>query len=186
MSTPLNTRGRLLRARGGFIVAIAEMMRWVPSHVVRLYFYRRILRMRIGPGTSLYRTPEIRAGRNIRIGSGTSIGKNAILDGRAGLVIGDCVNLSSEVAIWTFQHDPQSSSFAAVGAPVVIEDYAWLSFRSVVLPGVTIGKGAVVAAGAVVTKDVDPYTVVAGVPARKIGMRTSDLTYRADWRVPFL
>jgi acetyltransferase-like isoleucine patch superfamily enzyme len=75
------------------------------------------------------------------------------------------------------EHDPQSSNFGSVSEPVVIEDYAWLSCRSVVLPGVTVGKGAVVAAGAVVTKPVEPYTIVGGVPAKPIGKRTANLEY---------
>jgi len=58
--------------------------------------------------------------------------------------------------------------------PVVIEDDVWIAARSIILPGVTIGKGAVIAAGAVVTKDVPPYTVVGGVPARKIKLRIEE------------
>jgi maltose O-acetyltransferase len=64
---------------------------------------------------------------------------------------------------------------------VVIEDHAWLGTRAMVLPGVTVGRGAVVAAGAVVTKDVPPYTIVGGVPARVIGQRTTDLRYQFDY-----
>jgi len=71
------------------------------------------------------------------------------------------------------------------GAPVIIEDYAWVSSRTTLLPGVTIGKGAVVAAGAVVTKSVEPYTVVGGVPAKKIGERSKELNYKLSSSVPF-
>jgi acetyltransferase-like isoleucine patch superfamily enzyme len=73
---------------------------------------------------------------------------------------------------------------------VIIEDYVWLCFRSIILPGVKLGKGCVVASGAVVTKDVPPFTVVAGVPARVVGTRNQSLTYRlgnsprGDPRVP--
>ena len=64
------------------------------------------------------------------------------------------------------------------GDKVTISDYAWLSSRTTILPGVTIGEGAVVAAGAVVTKDVADHAIVAGVPARVIGTRTANLEYR--------
>lgn len=60
---------------------------------------------------------------------------------------------------------------------VQIGDYAWISRRAVILPGVTIGEGAVVAAGAVVTKNVAPYTVVGGVPAKFVAERPRGLTY---------
>jgi maltose O-acetyltransferase len=65
---------------------------------------------------------------------------------------------------------------------VVIGDHAWIGYRALVLPGVTIGEGGVVAAGAVVTKDVPPYAIVAGNPARVVGQRTRDLTYELDYR----
>ncbi|WP_370630610.1 DapH/DapD/GlmU-related protein [Mucilaginibacter sp. 21P] len=79
--------------------------------------------------------------------------------------------------IWTLHHDYNSPDFAQAGAPVVIEDYAWVCSRAIILPGVTIGRGAVVAAGAVVTRDVAPYTVVGGTPAKKIADRNPDLVY---------
>jgi acetyltransferase-like isoleucine patch superfamily enzyme len=83
------------------------------------------------------------------------------------------------------EHDPQSGTYTTQGGPVVIEDYAWVSCRVVILPGVTIGRGAVVAAGSVVTKDVAPYTIVGGVPAKKIGDRNRDLTYTLDYHKAF-
>jgi acetyltransferase-like isoleucine patch superfamily enzyme len=113
----------------------------------------------------------------VTIGDGSVIGFDAILDGRGGLTIGRNVNLSSEVAIWTAQHDHRSPTFAARCAPVTIGDRAWLSFRTTILPGVTIGDGAVVAAGAVVTTDVPPFAIVGGIPARIIGVRTRELSY---------
>ncbi|WP_455429725.1 acyltransferase [Mucilaginibacter lappiensis] len=79
--------------------------------------------------------------------------------------------------IWTLHHDYNSTDFAQTGQPVIIEDYVWLCSRTVILPGVTIGKGAVVAAGAVVTRNVQPYTVVGGVPAKPIAKRNENLTY---------
>ena len=89
------------------------------------------------------------------------------------------------VWIWTMEHDPQDSYYGVKGGAVTIEDYAWISCRVVILPGVTIGKGAVVAAGAVVTKDVAPYTIVGGVPAKKIGTRTKDLRYQLRFHKAF-
>jgi maltose O-acetyltransferase len=77
-----------------------------------------------------------------------------------------------------------SPDFAGRTAPVVIEDFAWLGSRAMVLPGVTVGKGAVVAAGAVVTRDVPPYAIVGGVPARVIGERERGLDYAFDYFRP--
>jgi carbonic anhydrase/acetyltransferase-like protein (isoleucine patch superfamily) len=149
----------------------------VPVRWLRDRLARRVLGVRLAKSAQLYRWREIRSGRRITIGAGSVVGLWATLDGRLGIEIGQHVNLSSEVAIWTQQHDPHSPTFDAVGGPVVVHDRAWLSFRCTVLPGVTIGEGAVVAAGALVTKDVEPYAIVGGVPARKIGERPRDLTY---------
>ncbi len=125
----------------------------------------------------LYHGFEVRKPRNLEISEGSIIGTGAILDARAGLFIGRNVNFSSEVAIWTAQHDPQSPNFGTKVLPVRIEDNAWLSYRAVVLPGVTVAEGAVVAAGAIVTKDVPRYSVAAGVPARVVAPRNKNLHY---------
>ena len=125
--------------------------------------------------------------KNIIINKNSVIGHHCILDGRMGIEIGKNVDLSTGVYIWTLQHDPQCENFKTTGGKVVIEDYVWISCRSVILPGVLIGKGAIVAAGAVVTKDVNPYTIVEGIPAKKIGERYRNLKYSLGKNViPFI
>jgi acetyltransferase-like isoleucine patch superfamily enzyme len=155
---------------------LTSAMGHVPSARLRHGFYRVVLGVRIAPGARINGRAEIRWG-DVQIGSNTIVGHDAILDGRGGLELGRAVNLSSEVAIWTLQHDPQDPDFGARAGRVVVGDRAWLSFRATVLPGVTIGEGAVVAANATVTKDVAPYAVVAGTPATPIGQRTRELRY---------
>ena len=112
----------------------------------------------------------------------SSIGDHCFLDYRGSIFIGKNVNFSSYVMIFTMDHDPQDPFFGPRVKPVIIEDYVWLSTRCIVLPGVKVGKGAVVAAGAVVTKDVDPYTIVGGVPAKKIGDRIKNLDYNVNFK----
>jgi acetyltransferase-like isoleucine patch superfamily enzyme len=147
-----------------------------PSQTIRHHLIRS-WGMKLGAGSLIYMGAEIRDPHNITIGTKTTIGHNCTLDGRGGLQIGNNVNFSSEVMIWTMQHDPQCSNFGIESSPVVIEDYAWISCRSVILPGVTVGKGSIVAAGAVVKKSVDPHTIVGGVPAKPIGKRNENLEY---------
>jgi maltose O-acetyltransferase len=84
------------------------------------------------------------------------------------------------------EHVVNDSNFCSVSDGVVIEDYAWLSCRTVILPGVKIGFGAVVCAGAVVTKNIEPYSIVAGVPAKKIGERAKNLSYNLGSATPFI
>ena len=158
---------------------------YFPSHRVRTFFYRRA-GLSIHPTSSIHWRAEFYAPQSIRIGRFCTIGDSAFLDGRSGLTIGDCVNFGSHVSVYTRQHDIDAADFAEVGAPVVIGDYAWVSSHSIILPGVSIGEGAVVAAGAVVTKDVAPYTLVGGNPARYIRDRSRDLTYKLGYAKRFV
>lgn len=160
---------------------------YIPSHTLRLVAYRA-LGMTVGAQAVIYGGAEVRHPRNIEIGAGSIIGHRAILDGRRGIRIGKNVNVSTGVWIWTVQHDYLDPSFGDIGGSVVIGDNAWLSCRVTILPGVRVGEGAVVAAGAVVTRDVEPYSVVGGVPARQIAVRTRAIGYSlADSRpIPFV
>ena len=151
---------------------------WIPIHHVRRFFYR-VAGMIIGSGSSLHMGAVFYDPRNIQIGEDTIIGERVVLDGRAKLIIGNHVDIASEVMIYNAQHDTSDEQFTAITKPVVIHDYVFIGPRAIVLPGVTIGKGAVVGAGAVVTKDVPEFAIVGGVPAQVIGERKNkDLHYR--------
>jgi acetyltransferase-like isoleucine patch superfamily enzyme len=126
---------------------------------------------------------EVHDPRKLAIGRGASIGRNCLLDARGGITVGRDVNVSSFTLMITGTHDVQARDyFADSYAPIAVGDRVWIATRSTVLGGVTIGEGAVVAAGAVVTRDVEPFTIVAGVPARPIGERTRGLDYHLEWR----
>jgi maltose O-acetyltransferase len=99
-----------------------------------------------------------------------------------GLTVGNHVSISEGVAVFTLGHDPASPEFEKRGAPVCIGDRVFVGTRAMILPGVTVGEGAVVAAGALVTRDVAPFTMVAGVPAQPIGQRPRHLTYILNYR----
>ncbi|HST06296.1 MAG TPA: acyltransferase [Chloroflexia bacterium] len=151
----------------------------IPIYAVRHAWYRKVLGMKIGEGSALLmdlylyirgRTQSDQQG--ITIGRRSVINQQCSLDGRGGLTIGDHVNVSPGVWILTDSHDMNDPLFREVLAPVTIGNYVWIGSRAMILPGVTIGEGAVVAAGAVVTTNVEPYVVVGGVPARPIGTRS--------------
>lgn len=168
-----------------FIMHCAGM---VPIHHFRRLIYR-LGGMKIGKGSSLHMGMRFYNPRKIIIGKDTIVGEYSVLDGRAALIIGDHVDIASEVMIYNSQHDINEEDFANPEkvelGEVVIGDYVFVGPRAIILPGVKIGKGAVVAAGAVVTKDVEEFSIVGGVPAIKIGERKNkDPHYklgRAAW-----
>lgn len=161
-----------------FELLIVRLSGFVPLHIFRYFIY-------ILAGAKIHWSAHLHMGTQffnpagVEIGKGTIIGQNAFLDGRDKLKIGQNVDIASDVMIYNSEHDINSEFFDAVSAPVEIGDYVFIGPRVIVLPGVKIGKGAVLAAGAVVTKDVPEYAIVGGVPAKIIGERqTKDLNYK--------
>ncbi len=151
---------------------------FIPSVVLRYFLYKG-LAVKANNVTFHFRT-EIRAPWKLNIGNGTIIGDNALLDARNGLTFGKNVNLSSNVSIYTQQHDYRDSLFRCTDRhkmSVEVDDRAWIGSNVIILPGVHIGEGAVCCAGCVVTKDVELYTVVACIPAKKISTRPQNLDY---------
>lgn len=150
----------------------------IPSCHLRKWIYNA-LGANIGLKVVFHFRTEIRAPHLLTVGKGCIIGDNAILDARRGLTLGENVNLSSNVSIYTLQHDHRDSHFkcAEEGGEVKIDDRVWLGSNVIILPGVHIGEGAVCCAGCVVTKDVEPYAVVAGIPAKKVNTRPMNLKY---------
>lgn len=163
----------------------------VPSFALRHLWYRRVLGIRLGEHAGVHMgayvwfwSPREIRRFGVTIGRNSLIGRNCTLDARSPLTIGDNVSLSPEVMILAGTHDVNDPKFAPseVGPwAVSIEDHVWIGSRAMILPGVTVGRGAVVAAGSVVTKDVAPLSIVAGVPAKPIGMRDDAATvYELD------
>lgn len=142
----------------------------VPSHHVRRFFYR-LAGVTIGSGSTIHMFGRMYKPSGITIGTGSLLGDQIVLDGRAPLRIGDHVDIASSVKIFTSEHDISSPEFSPVEHPVTIRNYVFIGPNAIILPGVTIGEGAVVAAGAVVTKDVPEHAIVGGVPAKVIGER---------------
>ncbi len=168
---------------GSLLILISNrVVAFVPSHTLRLLFYRLVMRCDIGLNTCIFMGAWFDTWGNFRIGKDSVINQNCRIDSRGGVMIGDNVSISADVCILTADHDLLDTEFKGRESPVIIEDYVFIGTRSMILRGVTLGKGSAVAAGSIVTKDVPPFTIVAGIPARPIGHRPKDLNYNCQYR----
>lgn len=172
--------------RGWFLnVWIADL----PIAPLRLAYYRHFCKIKIGTSSNIWRGARFTGDSfdKITIGAGCSIAFDSFWVAGAAITLGDAVVFGHHVQLYTSDHDPDAPDFARRDAPIVIGDHAWIGSRALILPGVTIGAGAVVAAGSIVTKDVPPYTIVAGQPAKVLRERgTRQFTYqitKSPWYV---
>lgn len=171
------------RYYGGLVRYYDIQVGFIPSHRIRNLIYRRIFGVNMAVDSVIYYGAEIREHSRLTIGRGSIVGDRALLDARNGIVIGDNVNMSSDINIYTEQHDHRDPYFRCNSGGhfgVKIDDRAWIGPRVTILHSVHIGEGAVVAAGAVVTKDVPSYTIVGGIPAIEIARRNTDLMYELN------
>jgi maltose O-acetyltransferase len=129
-------------------------------------------------GLRFYRTG------NVRIGDRSVVNRNCLIDNRGFVEIGSDVSIAREVQIYTAGHDLESPFFEMLVAPVSVGDHAVIFARATIMPGVSIGRGAVVYPGAVVSKDVPDRAIVGGVPARVLGRRPAEPRYALEYQYP--
>lgn len=147
---------------------------------LRALFWKPFVKQ-MGAATYLMRDCYITSPQNISIGNYVCINRHASLGGQGNLTIGNYVNIGPNCSLITAQHrfDRPDKPMAFQGitrGPIVIEDDVWLGVNVTVLPNVRIGRGAIVGANAVVTRDVPPYAIVTGVPAKLMRYRFDEVT----------
>ncbi len=151
-----------------------------PFWHVRKAFYRHFCKIQLGKESSIGRGAKFTGDKfhEIHIGEHCSIPYDSFWVVGASITIGNHVVFGHRVSLYTSDHDPDDADSARRNAPIVIEERAWIGSEVTLLPGVTIGKGAVVAAGSLVTKDVAPFSIVAGRPAKFMRARAvQEFTY---------
>lgn len=162
---------------------VNDILPHIPFWFVRRW-YLRLWGAQIGKGSFVMKKNYIMNCSRLKMGTYSHINRGCTIDARGNITIGNNVSISHGVYIMTGSHDHQSKDFIGKFLPITIDDYAWIGVGVVILQDVHIGKGAVVCAGAVVTKDVGDYEIVGGVPAKKIGERTHDQDYHCQGNMP--
>jgi maltose O-acetyltransferase len=170
------------------VVYYGFLYRWLRPEPLfgrlRAAFWRGWTR-KVGEKSYISYNVKLECPERISIGRNTRIKNNCILDGHGGLEIGDDVLLGFQSVIMTSTHRFRDAAtpIRLQGhdrKPVRIGNDAWVGARVIIQPGVTVGNGAVVGSAAVVTKDVPPFAVVAGVPARVMGRRSQEAAPNTD------
>lgn len=157
---------------------------WLPSFRLRHAYYRHILRYKLGQDCCIHMGCFF-TGEKVSIGPNTVLNRKCYVDGRLGVNIGANCSISPEVYILSMDHDPQNPEFATCGGLTTIGDHVWIGARAIILGGVTIGEGAVIGAGSVVTRDIAPWRIAVGNPAREIKDRNRDIRYRCRYTTWF-
>ena len=156
---------------------------WIPNPLRN--FYLRLFDIRIGEMSAIHRKCKFFHIGKFKLGSNSVINFGCYLDNRRGIYIGNNVGVAHNTKVYTLGHDLDDPKFRTKGAPVYIEDNVFVFSNAIIMPGVTIGEGAIVLAGSVVTKNVAPWTVVGGNPAKIVRVRSQNIDYKQIYRYWF-
>jgi acetyltransferase-like isoleucine patch superfamily enzyme len=162
---------------------VNDVLPHIPFWTIRRA-YLKMLKMGIGKGSFVMKKNYFMNPNKLSLGQYSHINRDCILDARGGIIIGNCVSISHRVNLMTGSHDVHSKMMLGVFKSINIDDYVWIGVGATILQGVTIGRGAVICAGAVVTKNIEPYDIAAGVPAKVIGKRRNDFDYKCKGAMP--
>jgi acetyltransferase-like isoleucine patch superfamily enzyme len=140
------------------------------------WFFLKLALKKLGSNVLIDYGCYIRYPWRVSIGNNVSLNRGCIIYASmqvadAEIILGNNIALGPNVTLFGAGHDASALSLPDTAESIVIKDYVWIGGNSTVLQGVTIGEGAIVAAGSVVTQDVESYSVVAGIPAKKIKKR---------------
>jgi len=149
------------------------LLTFFPNHRIRVFYLKNIMGIKIGKSCFIHMGARFEG--NISIGNNSVIGRNCVLLGD--ITIKNNVSITAETYIFTSSHIINSPTFATFNKSIIIEDYAWIGARAMILPGVRIGKGAVLGAASTATKDIPDNSIFAGAPAKEIGKRSELLEY---------
>jgi acetyltransferase-like isoleucine patch superfamily enzyme len=158
-----------------------------PSHRFRRIVLRTLGRWELPASSTVMRGCRVLTLGGVTVGERSVIGDRCTVDGRGGVRIGSDTNISGGTSIFSAGHDVRSPIFAGVTAAVTIGDRCWIASRALILPGTTVGEGAVLAGGTVVRGTLQEWTVYAGNPGEPVAQRPHDAQIvLEEYRAPFM
>jgi maltose O-acetyltransferase len=153
----------------------------IPIHCLRLFFLR-LLGAKIGQDVCVLLHVRILHPWNLKIGNNVVINQYVVLDCRRYMIsIGNNTDIGPYTRVWTLSHDPHDDNHSLKGGPVQVGHHVWIASGVTILPNIIIGDGAIIASSSVLTKNVERLNIVAGVPAKKTGMRRNKLNYTLQY-----
>lgn len=182
MTLRMRMRMRLGNALSGLEMSSIWFTSQLPCNWLRILVLR-LWGAKIGADVAVQRGLRVRAARRLSIGDHVYIADHVWMDALGGIEIQDHVSINADVQIWSGTHDWRSPGFETVLSAIRIEDHAWICSRSSVLPGVVIGRGAVLGAGSTASRSLPPMTLSVGVPARVVATRPGPLAYDISARL---
>ena len=175
----MSSRGILLQCKFLLVAFLNFTLTLIPNPIRKCYL--RCFGIKIGKKSCVHRGCRFFHVGKFNMGNHSVVNFGCYLDNRRGIKIGDNVGIAHNTKIYTLGHNINSPKFETKGAPVVIEDNAFIFSNAMIMPGVTIHEGAIVLAGSVVIKDVEPWTIVGGNPAKNIKERQKKIEYKSDY-----
>ncbi|PXA90953.1 colanic acid biosynthesis acetyltransferase WcaF [Nostoc sp. 3335mG] len=171
-SAPQFARGRSALVEAAWMAVQALFVSsWLPGSAHRVMLLK-LFGARVGTGVVLKPGIRVKFPWRLTIGDNSWIGERAWIDNLADVTIGGNCCVSQDAYLCTGSHDWTSPGFDLITRPITLEPGAWVAARAVVGPGVTLGRGAVLGLGSSASRDLDPWTIYAGVPAAPVRTRT--------------
>jgi len=169
------------------VLILLQIFNFIYKYIPFLTIKRLLLicaGFKIGEKSYIHNAKFFHFGR-LEVGNNSTINGGCYLDNRFKITIGNNVSIAHDTKIYTLGHDIDDKDFKAKGAEVTIEDYVCIFSNVLIMPGVKIGKGAVIFPGSIVTKNVNEYDVVGGNPAKFIKKRNQNLEYQLNYNYWF-
>ncbi len=154
---------------------------YVPFHFIRLFYYKQIMKFKIGKGSSIHLGCHFTGVTAFTMGINSTLNQYCRIDNRAGIVIGNNVSVSPDVDLITADHDIHTQSCDGRQKEIIIKDFVFIGSDAMILPGIIMEEGSVLGAKSLLTKSTVAYGIYVGIPAQLKGNRRTDIDYSASY-----